>query len=240
MCFNSFLVVAAAAACLCGVVRSENNKTYYLSNADSNMFFCLSTDVPNDIKLTHGSTGVKNCVTIAFNIQPHNNGLVFLLRSGSECHHMCMDSCGTIYHTNKYVESECKWTTIAFKTVDTLSQRHGNVSHFLATSGYYLLRFTVADLQLQSFQTYLNFKISPVAAKTQQCVLNTKNEGTPKKCVEVFKRSTETMDTHADYGAVNLFDKLLAFLGFYTIGPPKTAKDSLRMLDYENNYYFRM
>lgn len=220
-----FLIVATTAA----------TKLHYVYNTHDNMYLCLSSD--GSIVLTHTPTSTS-CPTIQFNVQPHNDGLVFTFKHKNVCRYMCMDACGVLYNEDKYEPTDCTWTTVAFKSLDTLSQKRGNTSYFLASHSYYIHEFSVGEnFILENFSRNVNFTLLLVnsPSKSNVCSLSTKTIGKPRDCTSPYIRSHEKIDTHQNYSSINLLDKLLEFLGLYKL-TPETPDNSLRNIDFTANY----
>ncbi|AOW41418.1 fgf-1 [Trichoplusia ni granulovirus LBIV-12] len=223
------LMVAAA------IGLTESTKLYSLNNVFYDMYFCTSE---TDLTITRTSAGIPTCPITKFNIQPYNNGLVLMFKQKAKCKHMCMDSCGKMYITEKYVPEECTWTTVAFKDIDTLSQNRGNYTQFLAFYSYYTFEFYASsNFYLHSYYQNLHLHIKEVSVtnKDEVCVLNPKTVGVKANCVNRVQRSDSVIDMHKNYNSITLFDKLLAFLGFYEIKPPK-PETTLRYIDYNSNF----
>ncbi|AJK91731.1 fgf-1 [Spodoptera frugiperda granulovirus] len=209
----------------------DANKLYQLLNAHDNMNIFIDSE--NIIKLTYKTSSPPT----QFTITPHNDGLVFMYKLNSVCYHFCMTSCSSLVGNEKYVESECTWTTVAFKQLDTLSQQKGNYTSFLASNGYNFIKLVVdPSFHVNSLYSLINFKIESVTNdKTKVCVFNPKNTGKPDTCTVPFKMSDEKIDTHKSYATITLLDKLWDFLGWYKI-KPETPANSLRAMDFNANY----
>ncbi len=226
----TILLVAAA------IGRTQSTKLYSLNNVYYDMYFCTSTTGSKDLTVTSTGTGLTTCPITKFNIQPYNNGLVLLYKHDTKCKHLCLNSCGKWYTAEKYVPDECTWTTVAFKDIDTLSQNRGNYTQFLAFYSYYTFEFYASrNFYLHSYyqNLQLNIKEVTVTNKNEICALNPKIVGEKANCAK--KRSDSVIDMHRNYNSITLFDKLLAFLGFYEIKPPK-QEPTLRYFDYISNF----
>lgn len=213
------------------VYGSTASKLYHLFNAQENMYIYITSE--NIIKMTYKSSSQPT----EFTITPHNDGLVFMYKINSKCYHLCMTPCSVLEGNEKYVDTDCTWTTVAFKEFDTLSQQKGNYTSFLASEGYMFRKMLVdSSFRVNSIYSSINFKVDAVATdKTKVCVFNAKNTGKSKNCTTTFKMSSEKIDTHNNYGSMTLLDKLWDFLGWYRM-KPETPANSLRAMDFDANY----
>lgn len=225
--YTTLLVIAA-------VCQTDSTKLYHLNNVFYNMYFCTNNN-NGELGTTVTNAGTHDCAITKFNILPYNNGLVLMYKHDSACKHLCLNKCGKLYNNDKYVPDECTWTTMAFQDIDTLSQNRGNHTQFLAFASYYWFEFYASDnFRLHSYHQNIQLHITEVTGTQKDvCVLNPKNIGAKATCI--IKTSDARIDMHKDYASITLFDKLLAFLGFYEIKQQKTDH-TLRYIDYSANF----
>ncbi|AKR17509.1 FGF-1 [Mocis latipes granulovirus] len=213
----------------------DTQTLYELSNPYFSMYMCTD-HTRNNIGLSQTASGASNCPITKFNIIPNNGGLVLMFKLNTACSYLCLDSCGNKYITDKYVAEECTWSTVAYKDFDTLSQNRGNYTQFLAFIRYDTIPlYASKNFNLHTHHQNIKLKIKQTSSTSNDiCKLNVKNVGINATCTN-YNIENYDIDLHKNYAAINLFDKLLAFLGFYSIVKQET-ENTLRMIDYTANY----